>query len=98
MTPSDFLTKLGCVLRRMEIHRDAIHEAIEHWEKLDKRRNEKILHNLRSECQDELALAEAATDVRMDAAALVAAAQEVLDDAILWEQATWETYWNCITP
>lgn len=50
------------------------------------------------ECDDELLLAEAATDVRVDAAALLQAAQDVWADAVLWEQAAWETYWNCESP
>lgn len=50
------------------------------------------------DCDDELLLAEAATDVRVDAAALLQAAQDVWSDAVLWEQAAWETYWNCESP
>lgn len=50
------------------------------------------------ECDDELLLAEAATDVRVDAAELLQAAQDVWADAVLWEQAAWETYWNCESP
>jgi len=50
------------------------------------------------DCDDELLLAEAATDVRVDAAALLQAAQDVWADAVLWEQAAWETYWNCESP
>ena len=50
------------------------------------------------DCDDELLLAEAATDVRVDAAALLQAAQDVWNDAVLWEQAAWETYWNCESP
>jgi len=51
-----------------------------------------------SNCENELLLAEAATDVRVDAAALLQAAQDVWSDAVLWEQAAWETYWNCESP
>jgi hypothetical protein len=50
------------------------------------------------DCDDELLLAEAATDVRVDASALLQAAQDVWNDAVLWEQAAWETYWNCESP
>lgn len=50
------------------------------------------------DCDYELLLAEAATDVRVDAAALLQAAQDVWSDAVLWEQAAWETYWNCESP
>lgn len=50
------------------------------------------------DCDDELLLAEAATEVRVDAAALLQAAQDVWADAVLWEQAAWETYWNCESP
>ena len=50
------------------------------------------------DCSAELAIAEAATEAREDAALLLQAAQETHANLQLLEQAAWETYWNCESP